>query len=406
MSTFDDVHKGRNKYAKSNSKYLKSMFGREDLAPFWLADMDFKVATPIIDEIRRLADRGNFSYEFNSRDVYESISNWNKQRNSLHLDPGHFIQVPGVLSGMALMVRELTAAGDSILIQTPVYHQFFQLIKSANRNVVENPLKVENGRYCMDFEGLEEKLSAGKAKVMLLCNPHNPVGRVWALEELEKLVEVANRYGVTIISDEIHSDVVFNPHTFNSIAAVDKEERHVAVLGSPAKTFGMHSIANGYVYISNHALFKQVKSVVASMYLGHGNAISSYATIAAYNNSEAWLDELISYLEATVNWVEGFVRKEIPLLHMHKPEGTYQIWLDFSDLELEPQILHHLLVNKARLALTPGTWFGGGHAQYMRINIAAPRSVVQQAFFELKEALNEVVEPSETKPRSNMPCCG
>lgn len=387
MSRFDQKYNDQNNYTKSNPNYLKSMFGRTDLTPFWLADMDFKVAAPITNEIKRLAERGNFSYEFNSEEVFEAISNWNKRRNDLELNPKSFIQIPGVLTGIALLIRELTNEGDRILVQTPVYHQFFQLIKTANRKTVENPLKVIDGKYQIDFEDFEQKLKAKKIKVMILCNPHNPLGRVWNREELQKMVDLVNKYGVTIISDEIHSDIVYKPAKFNSIVSLENSQNHIAVLGSPAKTFGMHSISNGYIYIPSEAVYKQVKSTVSSMYLDHGNVISSYATLAAYNKSEDWINEVVDYLSMTVNWVESYLEQELPKIKMYKPEGTYQIWLDFSGLDLTPQNLNKLIVNQAKLALTPGLWFGEGHNQFIRINIASPLSDIKQAFAQLKSAI-------------------
>ena len=405
MSTWDKNYIDQNNYAKSNPNYLKSMFGRTDLMPLWIADMDFKVANPITDEIKRLAERGNFSYEFNSEEVFEAISSWNKRRNDLELNPKSFIQVPGVLTGIALLIRELTNEGDGVLVQTPVYHQFFKLIKTANRTIVENPLKVIDGKYRTDFDDLEKKFKAEKIKTMILCNPHNPVGRVWNKEELQKLVDISNQYGVTIISDEIHSDIVYKPAKFNSIVSLDNSQKHIAVLGSPAKAFGMHSIANGYVYIADPEVHSQLKSTVESMYLDHGNIISSNATLAAYNKSEDWINEVINYMGETINWVESYIEKELPEIKMYKPEGTYQIWLDFSALNLSTQKLNELIVNQAKLALTPGVWFGGDHQQFRRINIASPIETIQKAFTQLKNAMNQDVVNCDTDGSSNTSCC-
>lgn len=395
MNDFNQKNNGQNNYAKSNPNFLQNMFGSTDLMPLWIADMDFKVADPITEEIHRLAERGNYSYEFNSSEVFSAISQWNKRRNSLDLNPKSFIQVPGVLTGIALLIRELTDRGDSVLIQTPVYHQFFQLIKTANRKIVENPLSNMDGKYQMDFEDLENKIKTEDVKVMILCNPHNPVGRVWDKNELQRLVEISNRYDVTIISDEIHSDIVYGSNQFHSIVALENSQNHIAVLGSPAKAFGMHSISNGYIYIPNEQSYKAIKSTVSSMYLDHGNIFSGYATLAAYNQSEGWLNELTTYLGDTINWIEGFLEKELSEIKMYKPEGTYQIWLDFSGLNLSNEELNHLVINKAKLALTPGSWFGGNHNQFMRINIASPLSDIKKAFHQLKKAVDMNVETSD-----------
>lgn len=406
MTLFEDKILGENKFAKSNPNYLNSMFGRTDLKPFWLADMDFKVASPIVEEIKRLAERGNFSYEFNSAEVFSAISNWNKRRNGLELNPKSFLQVPGVLTGIALLIRELTNEGDGVLVQSPVYHQFFQLIKSANRTVVDNPLKIVDGNYQMDFEDLALKLTSENVKAIILCNPHNPLGKVWSKTELEQLVSLANENNVTIISDEIHSDIIYAPNKFNSIASIEGGDKHIAVLGSPAKAFGMHSISNGYVYIANSDLRDSVKKVISSMYLDHGNVISSYATLAAYNKSEDWIDSLITYLKKNIDWVENFLSEHLPEVTMYKPEGTYQIWLDFSGLKLSPPDLNRLIVDGAKLALTPGAWFGGEHQQFMRINIASPLSEIQQAFESLKHSVEIGADACQTSNVGSSPCCG
>ena len=199
----------------------------------------FKVAEPITNELQRLVNRGNFAYEFNAGKVYEALANWNLRRHQLELEEKSFIQVSGVLTGIALLIRELTKEGEGVLVQTPVYHQFYKIIQTAKRSIVDNPLKTINGSYQMDFEDLELKLKTKNVKVILLCNPHNPVGRVWKKHELEKLIQLANTYNATIISDEIHSDIVYSHAKFNSIASFSNSEQHIAVLGSPAKTFGM-----------------------------------------------------------------------------------------------------------------------------------------------------------------------
>ena len=406
MNNFDQRFSGEHNFAKSNPQFLKSMFGATGLTPLWLADMDFKVPIPIINEIKRLADRGNFSYEFNTAEVFQAISSWNRRRNKLELDPKHFVQVPGVLSGIALLIRELTKEDDGILVQTPVYHQFFQLIKTANRKLVDNPLQLVNGKYEMDFPDLEKKLRLESVKAMILCNPHNPVGRVWNKTELERLVQLANENGVTIISDEIHSDIVYAPNEFNSLASIKAGANHVSVLGSPAKAFGMHSIANGYLYISNVDLHSSVKSTVSSMFLDHGNAISGYATLAAYNDSEEWIDELISYLKDTIHWIKGHLKTELPMVKMIEPEGTYQIWLDFSGLQKSTAELNNLLVAGANLALTPGNWFGESHQQFMRINIASPLAEIQKAFTNLSNAIDRGPDGCDIDPLDSSPCCG
>lgn len=388
MSQFDILHDDyEHKFAKNNPNYLKAMFGATDVVPFWIADMDFKVAEPITNELQRLVDRGIYAYEFDANKIFQAIADWNLKRHQLKLNNKSFIQVSGVLTGIAVLIRELSNEGDGILVQTPVYHQFYNIINTANRKIVRNPLKIVNGKYEMDFDDLEQKLQTENVKVLLFCNPHNPVGRVWNKHELQKLTELANTYNVTIISDEIHSDIVYSKATFNSIASFSN--KHIAILGSPAKTFGMQSISNGYLYIPNEEIFSKVKATIGSMYLDHGNAFSTFATIAAYTKGEKWVNELVKYLEKSIDWIQNFIQSEIPTIKMFVPEGTYQIWLDFSNLNLSEEALKDLMFIKAKLALTPGEWFDKEHSQFMRINIASPLPKLQQAFSQLKTAIHE-----------------
>jgi len=405
MSQFDTVHTVEHNFAKSNPNYLKGMFGATDVMPLWIADMDFEIAEPIKEALQKLVTRNIYAYEFNTGDVFKAISNWNLKRHQLKLNPKSFVQVSGVLTGIGVLIRELSEKGDEIMVQTPVYHQFFKVIESAGREVVSNPLKVVNGNYQMDFDDIERKLKTRNIKMILLCNPHNPVGRVWTKVELQKLVNLANKYNVTIISDEIHSDIVYSGSYFNSIASLDNSDNHIAVLGSPAKTFGMQSISNGYLYIPNENTFKQVKNTIGSLYLDHGSIHSANATIAAYTKGEEWLDDLLAYLEKTMNWIEDFVKNELPEVTLYKPEGTYQVWLDFSKVDISDAALKHLVVSQAKLALTPGNWFEDSHTQFMRMNVASPLSKIQQAFYQLKKAIDEGVDSSFNEAESNNDCC-
>ncbi|AZQ62945.1 putative C-S lyase [Flammeovirga pectinis] len=405
MSLLDIKHEVKNNFAKSNPNFLQSMFGNTEATPLWIADMDFKVAEPITEELNRIVERGIYSYEFIEKDVFKAIKNWNFKRHQLDLNTDAFLQVPGVLTGISLLIRELSKEGEGVVVQTPVYHQFFKVIKSAKREVIENPLKIVDGVYSIDFKDLELKFKQGNVKLMILCNPHNPVGRVWSKEEMTKLTLLANQYNVTIISDEIHSDIIFSTSKFNSIVSVDTLHKHVAVIGSPAKTFGMHSISNGYLYISNEEMRTQLKGVIGGMYLDHGNALSAYATIAAYTKGEEWLNELLGYLEKTNCWIESFLSKELPEVKLFKPEGTYQIWLDFSGLKLSDDALNHLVFNRANLALTPGNWFGDNHSSFMRLNTASPLSTIQEAFQELKTAINCNIEGQDVEAKPKNSCC-
>lgn len=376
-----------NHFHKNNSKLLEKLFGTPNVQSFWIADMDFQIAPAISQEIQRIAKRGVYAYEFNGPMVFDAIAKWNKKRHNLHLNSQHFIPVNGVLTGISLLIQELTQKDDGVIIQTPVYHKFADIINSTNRQIIENPLHLVNGKYQMDLDNFEQKCQLSHAKLMILCNPHNPIGRVWTKKELSQLIEIANKYDIQIISDEIHSEIVYPGHTFNSILSFNTTN-HIALIGSPAKTFGMQSFANGYIYISNDTMRQQILHKAETLFLNHGNIFTNYATISAYNRGEEWLEDLLVYLKQTIVWIDDFLKKELPNVHLIQPEGTYQIWLDFNDLNLSNKKLNDLLVNKAQIALAPGLWFGKNGRGFMRMNIASPLHKIQEAIKAIAQAVN------------------
>lgn len=366
---------------------LTQLFGTDDVTPFWVADIDFEIASPITNELKRLVERGVYAYEFDSEGVYDSIANWNQKRHGFELDRKAFVQVPGVLTGIAILLRELTKERDGVLVQTPVYHQFAKVIKTGGRKLIKNPLKIVDDRYEMDFDDLGNKLKTESIAVILLCNPHNPVGRVWNASELERVLELADKYDARVISDEIHSDIVYTEHRFTSVGTLGNE-KHISLIGSPAKTFGMQSISNGYIYIRDEQTRKQVAGLVDSMYLGHGNAFTTFATIAAFEHGSDWLDEFLELMQTNIKWIESFLKRELSEVKAFPVEGTYQMWLDFRDVCSGSDSLKKVLVEKAKLGLTPGDWFDRENSLFMRMNIASPTAKIQAAFESLKNACN------------------
>lgn len=376
-----------NKFIKHDSNMLKQVYGTDDVTPYWIADMDFPIASPITQAMQQLVSRETYSYEFDSKTVFQAISQWNKARHNLDLNPDHFVPAPGVLSAIALLIREFTDEGDGVLIQTPVYHQFRRLIESAGRKAVNNTLQIDNDKYVMDFADFEKQLQSGKVKMVLLCNPHNPVGRVWHKTELEQLVAIAKKYNTLIISDEIHGDIVFDGATFTSISSFDYDNS-LTIIGSPAKSFGLNSISNGYIYSDNKVLREKIKSTVVSMSLDHENIFTTNATIAAYQHGQAWFDAFLSYTQNTRNWITEFMANELPQVKVFVPEGTNQIWFDFSGLGLTSAQLKSLLTQQAKLALTPGTWFSEPDENFYRMNFASPLAQIQASLTLLKSAID------------------
>lgn len=385
---------GDNAFIKSKPQMLMNMYNTTDVFPYWVADMDFQIAEPITQELNRLVERGVYSYEFHEQAVFEALSKWYAKRHGLNLSADKFVQVPGVLSGIALLLRQFTNEGDGVLIHTPAYHQFSNLVNKAGREVVKSPLVNDGQSYQIDFEGMEQQIVDHKVKTMIFCNPHNPTGRVWTAQEIEQVVELAKRHDVLIISDEIHSDIIFEGHTFTSLTSFDYD-KVITLIGSPAKTFGMHSISNGYVYTNNEALFEAFKTNVAAMYLDHGNALTTFATIAAFEKGEEWLDGMLVYLQETVKWITEFAEKRIPQLKVFQPQGTYQVWFDFSALGFSKEKLKNTVFEQAGMGLTPGGWFGAESYHFMRMNIATSRDNIEKSF----EALANAIDNTEQAER-------
>lgn len=387
MSMFDTAPaKTGDTFVRHNPNYLKMFYGTDQVTPFWVADMDLPIADPIKDALTYVAERGQFAYEFNSDGIFAAITGWFARRHDLILNPKNFVPFPGVLTAISLLIHELSDEGDGVVMQVPAYHQFGKIITSSGREAVKSALINDGGQYRMDFADLEAKMAPENVKLMLLCNPHNPVGRVWTADELARVVEIADRHNVTLISDEIHADITYGDHRFTSLSSLDNQ-RHVSVLGSPAKTFGMQSISNGYIYTENEDILTRMKHIEDSMYLGHGNAFTTFATIAAYEKGDAWVDDLLAYLQGTIDWMSEFLAQDLPSVKMTPVEGTYQVWLDCTGTGLAGDALKAKL-GEAGFGATPGTWFDETATQFIRVNIAAPRADIQDAIKRFRAALN------------------
>lgn len=390
MNYFDKkLSTTENNFVKSQQRVLKSMFGRDDLLPLWIADMDFEVAPCIKNALQEMVERGVFSYEFQPDDLPEIMANWYKKRHQLELNAKCFIYAPSVLSAIALVLQGFTKESAGVVIQTPVYHMFETLVKKNNRKVVTNPLLLNDGKYEMDLVQLEQQIIKEDVKLMILCNPHNPTGRVWTKAELRDLIEVLKKHEVLLLSDEIHADIIYQNNKFTSTSVFDYQNQLV-LLGSPAKSFGMQGVANGFIYAENLNYKKRLKQVTEMLAIDHGNALTAYATKAAYEEGAGWVDELLKYLQKTIIWVDEFLTKELPQVKMVAPEGTYLLWLDFRELGLTDKELNQLIIDDAKLALGKGTVFGKEGEGFMRMTIASPLPVIQQAFIQLKSAINHI----------------
>jgi len=364
----------------------KQKFGKEDVIPMWVADMDFRTPDFIVDALKQCAEKDIFGYFMFPDSYYQSIINWVKRHHQWEIQKDWISYCPGVVPALSLAVLAFTQPSDKIIVQPPVYHPFFFVIKDNNRHVVENPLLHKNGRLYMDFKDLEPKLR--DAKMLFLSNPHNPGGMVWKKEELMQLAELCLKYNVLLISDEIHADLVFKPNKFIPVASLSSEIANNTVsFIAPSKTFNMAGLSSSSVIISNKSLKAAFDETLHTIHVGLGNSFGIAATEAAYNCGDQWLSELLDYISANIDFVENYLKKYIPQIKMVRPEGTYLIWLDCRDLNLSDDELNRFFIEKADLGLNEGRTFGTGGNGFMRMNVACPKSIIEKALLNLKKAI-------------------
>ena len=377
-------------FVKFNPFYLKSMFSNTDVSPFWVAETDFLAPPGVSEALKKIANQGIYGYQYKTPDLKLSLTGWFKIRHNLTLETSGLLFTTSVLTGLAAIIDECSVAGDGVIIQPPVYSEFKSIIKNLNRQVINNPLKITDGKYRIDFEDLEKKASSGTNRIMILCNPHNPVGRVWTTEELRQVSDICIVNNVLLLSDEIHADIIFSGHTFNSIMSLEEDYTNASImLGSPGKTFGIPGIADAFIYAPNNALRETITSRIMRFRLGKSNAFTNAAAQAAWLSGGEWLDDMINYLENTIHYIEIFIKEELPDITLTIPEGTYQIWLDFRKLRLDEKELKYLLTKKAMLGINMGRQYGSEGSGFARMNIASPLSMIQQAMEQLKTAIND-----------------
>lgn len=365
----------------------KERFGKADLLPFWIADMDFQAPKEVLNALHNRIDHGIFGYPQWHNEVKEAVAQWEKKRHAWEISPEWISPSPGVVPGLAFAILANTELQDRVLIQPPVYYPFAQIIKGQKREVASNPLAFDGERYCMDFDDLEKHFSNG-VEIMILCSPHNPVGRVWTSKELERIAELCCRYDILVLSDEIHQDIVYASHQHIPFASLGKElEDRTITFISPSKTFNLAGLYTSAVIIPNPELKKRFDDKVASFDIDC-NQLGITAMEAAYRNGEEWLDSLIQYLEENLAFVKDFLRKYLPKVKLVEPEGTYLLWLDFREMGLESQGLFRLLVEDAKVALNDGAAFGEGGNGFARMNIACPRKLLEEGLTRIQRAVN------------------
>ncbi len=371
---------------------LKYDFGierrrRDDLLPLWVADMDFRLPEEILDDIRSRVDHGIFGYTDPKEDYQQAVANWYSQRHGFEIEKGWNTVVPGIVYAIAVAVRAFTKPGESVIIQEPVYYPFRETIELNKRKVVNNQLVYKDGHYEIDFEDFEKKVAEENVKLFLLCSPHNPAGRVWTKEELIKLGDICAKHNVTIFADEIHSDFVFKGYKHTSFITLGEKYTENLILGtSPSKTFNIAGLQIANIIIPNESVRYRFKTENDAGGYSQCNAIGLTATKACYEKGGQWVDELLTYLEGNLDYIRSFIKEKLPKIKLIEPEGTYLIWLDFADAFDNYRELRKFIEDEAKLWLDGGVIFGRETALFERINIASPRSIIEQAMEQLYAA--------------------
>lgn len=362
----------------------------EDVLPLWVADMDFPTAPAVLERLHALAEHGIFGYTGVKDAYFSAVHNWYAQRFSWETQRSWLVTTPGVVFAIAIAIRAFTQKGDAILIQQPVYYPFANKVTENDRRLAVNPLILKDGRYEMDFADMERKIVDYHVKMLLLCSPHNPVGRVWTKEELLRVGEICQKYGVLVVSDEIHADFTYAGHTHHVFASVKSEFADFTITcTAPSKTFNLAGLQNSNIFIPNRQLQHAYKKELSACGCGGTNCMGMAACQAAYEAGADWLEQLKQYLAGNLAYIRQFLREKLPDIALIEPEGTYLVWLDLRKLGLTEQQQRQLIVQDAKLWLDTGTLFGQGGEGFERINIACPRTTIEQAMQRLERAVHK-----------------
>ncbi len=362
----------------------------ENVLPLWVADMDFKTSSLILDAIKERTEHGIFGYSEVGDSYFEAVAGWLEERHGYRPEKEWLVKTPGVVFALAMAVKAFTKPGDSVLIQQPVYYPFSEVIRDNERRVVSNDLVLlSDGKYHIDFKDFERKIVENDIHLFFLCSPHNPVGRVWTREELTRIGDICVKHNVIVISDEIHEDFVFGNRRHYVFSEIKKEFRDITITcTSPAKTFNLAGLQISNIFISNADLRKKIKKQIDAAGYSQLNTLGLTACEAAYRYGGVWYEAMIKYLEDNISFMKSFIEENLPELKMINPEGTYLVWVDFRRLGLTDSELENLIVNKAGLWLDSGAIFGGTGKGFERFNIACPRATLEKALNALSVAVN------------------
>ena len=371
---------------------MEMKFGRSDLIPMWVADMDIKAAPEIVESMKKKVEQEIFGYVYRPDSYYKTATEWLKKRFGYEISPSSLIHSPGVVPSMSILVKMLTKTTDKILIQTPVYPPFASAVKDNGRELVENQLiKDEKGYYTIDFEDLEKKLSLDEVKLFILCNPHNPVGRVWKKEELLKMGELCKKYNERILADEIWRDLIMPGYKHTPMASLSKDIEDITItLFSPTKSFNLAGLQASFATFPRAEERKEFDNILGQMDVKRNNPFSLVAFETAYEKCEDWLEELILHIDGNMQYVVDFIAEKLPEIKVVKPEGTYLMWLDFNGTKIPQDKIQEFLINEAKVAMNDGGSFGSNGKGFARMNVACPRYMVEEAMERIEKALKNL----------------
>ena len=360
---------------------------RHDLLPLWVADMDFPLPDEILNAINKRVDHGIFGYTMTGPSYWSALDSWCFREYGYHVKPSEWVTVPGVVYSLSIAIRAVTEPSDAILIEQPVYYPFSQIVKDNGRRLIVAPLCYRDGRYYRDLEAFENAIKENNVKAFILCSPHNPVGRVWTHDELTAVAEICRRYGVTVIADEIHCDFIRPGIKFTSFATLGEEYKQNLILcTAPSKTFNLAGLQVSNIWIPDPEIRSRFKKQNQANGYNEINTLGMTAAEDCYTLGKPWLEALKEYLEGNIAYVKEFLAKNMPAVQLVEPEGTYLLWLDFHKTGLSNKEVKERVEGRARLWLDHGDIFGEGGELFERINIACPRSILEQAMKQLAEA--------------------
>lgn len=379
---------------RKNSHSLKYDFAaergkKENILPLWVADMDFKVAPEITEALEKGIRHGIYGYSESKTDYFKAVQKWFLEKHNYEVKEEWMIKTPGVVFAIAQAIRAFTKEGDYVLIQSPVYYPFRETIEANGRKTAANSLLLKDGHYEIDFEDFERQIVEKRIKLFILCNPHNPVGRVWTQEELTRLGDICVKNQVLVISDEIHCDFTYPGFQHRVFAGIKKEFEKITIhCTSPSKTFNLAGLQVSNIFIAEESLREAFVKAVTQVGYSQISLPGIIACEAAYTHGDKWLEELKGYLKQNLDFVRAYLEKEIPQVKLTEPEGTYLIWLDFRGLGLSKEARHHLIEEKAGLWTDEGEIFGAEGEGFERINIACPRKTLEEALNRIRTAVS------------------